>query len=126
MFSKVAEPNLEEERKIILEICCNVGTWAITCGQYGMASKWLERAVRSNGLLGRGFRHASRDLDVRLNVLHTLGKLIIQTRADCHFNEFAARAYLQVDTTDSWNRLLKILKVLEAVSMLQQRCYGDF
>lgn len=97
MFSKVAEPKLEEDRKIILEICCNVGTWAMACGQYGMASKWLERAVGLNGLLGRGFRHASRGLDVRLIVLHTL-----------------ARAYLQVDTTDSWNRLLKILKVLEA------------
>lgn len=98
----------------------------MACGQYGMASKWLERAVGLNGLLGRGFRHASRGLDVRLIVLHTLGKLTIQTRADCHFNEFAARAYLQVDTTDSWNRLLKILKVLEAVSMLHQRRYGNF
>ena len=115
MFSKVPEPEGERDRKVILEICCNIGISAVEKGLYDLASEWLERAVRSNDLLSSGFR--SGDPNMKLLALHTLGKpATLKCTQSMYPTIFSGRACLEINTANSQGRLSQILESLKAVS----------
>jgi hypothetical protein len=79
MLSKLHEAVIKSDKEIassLADLCYNIGQWALSRGEYDLASKWLESALKIIPTPPNGYEKIDPDTNnLRLVVLHALGKL---------------------------------------------------
>ncbi|BCR88298.1 uncharacterized protein ACHE_40862A [Aspergillus chevalieri] len=115
LFSKVSAITGSPQRKTNMEVCYIIGSSALSKGQPGTATRWLERALESSLRSGQDSGQSNLALkDMRLLILHAL-----------------VRAHLQLGTASSRDFALQTLDSLKTeyrdifpVVMLQLEVFG--
>lgn len=114
LFSKVSAIPGSPQRKTNMEVCYIVGSSALSKGQPGTATRWLERALKSSLRSDQDSGQSDLALkDMRLLILHALGErlILILTLAGLLIN--LVRAYLQLETASSRDSALQALDSLK-------------
>lgn len=102
-----------------MEVCYIIGSSALSKGQPGTATRWLERALESSLRSGQDSGQSNLALkDMRLLILHALGErlILILTLAGLLIN--IVRAHLQLGTASSRDFALQTLDSLKTVRQM--------
>jgi Meiosis protein SPO22/ZIP4 like len=81
MLSKLPETVIETDKQIafnLADLCYNIGQWALSESQFGLASKWLEKASKVISVSLDSCEQIDPDRNkLRLVIFHALGEIFL-------------------------------------------------